>query len=455
MEYIKALGLFLRAVFTYCFSKESNHKYYLAGKKLFSLSFRYSENQKHSFVFFYKTFVKSLLLKKTDFNTAFTKYSDGGVYFYDNTPGEVIGEFWQDYEKMHLAHIGYFSKVTVNGAVWKNRLLGYFNVSDKIAQVIFLFLLSIFLTPFAIINKSRASIGLMFFEFVEMVNLLKIVKKNKIDTLFYYSIYEKDSDICAIALQKAGVFVIKVSSSTPLKFWNQIIIADKLVVNTFQQLEETKVFKNTILAKEIEFWGPDETVSVFGRYTKDMYEMNKNAIGYYSSASYVRALEKDLGIYNTSSGESVTMTYLAEYIKTHPGIRLVVFPHPREKNEKYRQQMIEYYKRYFDGLNYTLMLDVRPSAYYFEEVNVGIAFYSSVIFERLYYGFKSMLFMPESSNVHLTELSNGEMCASSKEELFAKIDMFLPMTNTEYFKFVGAVSPILNKLTGIEEKVAQ
>ena|GEM_PF-3260979 len=450
MEYFKVWLLFVRCIVSYCFLPPKT-KYALAGRKLFTKSFRYKNDAGDNVFFFLKYFLKALLLRQIKVGESVTIYNKGGgVFFYDLEPYTFVGGQKQDNEKFRLTHINYFSKEKVNGAIWKTRLLGYYSVADKCMQFIMLTLLFPFLIPFACFKKYRASASLLFFEYVELVNLLKIAKRNSVKSLFYYSIYEKDSNISAIALQSVNIYVVKVASLTPLKFWNNIVIADKLVVNTFQQLEETKIFKDTILAKEIELWGPDENVKVFDRYTLGMYELNKNVIGYYSTASYIRALENDLDIYNTSAGESITMTYIAEYIQKHPGIRLVVFPHPREKNEKYKKSMEEYYARYFKGIEYKIMLDTQPSAYYFEEANVGIAFYSSVIFERLYFGFKSMLFTPPDSKVNVLELRGNKMYATTKEELFSRLDMFLPMSNHEYFKFVETVSPILNKLTASE-----
>ena len=64
MFYLRTWLLFVKVIFCYAFTIKRNGKYYLAGKTLFSLSFRYSEKDKNSFLFFFKSYLKSLLTKR-------------------------------------------------------------------------------------------------------------------------------------------------------------------------------------------------------------------------------------------------------------------------------------------------------------------------------------------------------------------------------------------------------
>ena len=79
----------------------------------------------------------------------------------------------------------------------------------------------------------------MLFEIDECATLLWALKKARVTTVYYSGIYEKDSNACALLLQKQGIKVIKNPSEDPLYFHNQILIADQL--GHLQPLSGTRV----------------------------------------------------------------------------------------------------------------------------------------------------------------------------------------------------------------------
>ncbi|MGP8217522.1 MAG: hypothetical protein ACLQQ4_18280 [Bacteroidia bacterium] len=449
MIYFRTWLLIIRSILSYFFSikSPSQKKYYLAGKHLFGSSFRYSENDKKSFTFFVKRYVLAMMFPEITHDTAYKKYSDGGTCFYEIEHSIKFGDYLQDNEKIRLSHLNYYYKGAINGAVFKNLLLGYLTYADKILQAVFLTLLFIFLLPIAVFSKMKASAGLIFFEYIELANLIKVVKHNHINKLFYYSIYEKDSNVSAIMLQNAGVEVIKVTSLTPLKFWNKIIIADVLALSSFMQVEEVEEFKDSMIIGRTEIWGPESLVNVVGRYKKEMYDTNKKVIGFYSSAAYIRRMNKEFALYDGYSGEVKVLTYLSEYLKAHRDIKLRIFLKEVEKQDDYRKITEDHYKEYFDGLDYELYYNPLLSAHYFEAANLGIAYYSTVILERLYCGFKCLLLLDVDSNIGIPSKALLNLCAQDKDDFFSKIDLFLSLPNSEYFKLVKLHSPLLEKLT--------
>jgi len=446
MIYFRVYANIIKCCLCYIFSIESDKKYYLAGKSLLGASFRYPDKDKKSFVFFLKIFVKSLFVKQISDKEACIKYSNGGTFFMDVEPDQKFGEYVQDNQQIRLAHLNYYYKGPINGVIWKSFLLGYLTYADKLLQIVFLSLLFLFLLPFAVFRKLRASVGLIFFEYIELTNLIPLIRRNLINKLFYYSIYEKDANMCAILLQNMGVEVNKITSLTPLKIWNKIIIADVLILSSFIQSEEVEKFKDTMLIGRTEVWGPESLVNIFGRYKKEMYNMNKKVIGFYSTCIYIRLAEGDSAEHYRIEDEENAMQILAEYLKLRKDHKLIIFPHPRERLPKYSKLMADHYAAYFKETDYKINDSDLPSANSFESADLGVAFYSSTIIERLYCGFKCLTVTSEQSNFELPD-SMMKLSATNKEDFISKMDLFLSVSNSEYFKLVELRSPLLDKLT--------
>ena len=432
MVYINTWILFIRAILGYSLLPESTGKYYLSGKKLFSLAFRYPDKSKNSFSFFIKSYVNAVFSGKIKMADVCHVYNNGNIFFYDNDSSEAN-------EKARISHIEYFLKKPVNGSIWKDKLLGYFNFTDKFFQVFFEALLFVFLLPAGLLAKYRGSVGLIFTEYIELANLLKVVEKQKVSTLYYYSIYEKDSNISSIALQNIGVKVNKITSLTPIKFWNNIIVAaDTLILCDMNQVEELESFKNTIQVGKVEIWGPETITGAASHYIDgSKYDTNKNVIRFYSTASYLRALQGEVDHKNMKNNEDTVNVYLAEYLKSHPGIKLVVFPHPREKRDEVKDTVSKHYKSFFEGLNYSMYDSPLTSSQCFDTVDLGVAMYSSVMYERLYFGFKSLMMPFGEDGLELPGKALNYICAKDKAEFFSKIDMFLGLSVLEYFNKTG------------------
>lgn len=429
--HFKTWILFVRTIISFALSPKGFSKYSLAGKKLFSLTFRYPDKSKHSFGFFLKKYLEALSCKRIAIDDTCHVYKQGDVFFYDNDSSI-------NNEKARKGHIEYFLKKPVNGSIWKDKLLCYFSWGDKFLQLVFETLLFIFLLPLTLFVEYEGSLGMIFIEYIELVNLIKVVKKEKVKTLYYYSIYEKDSNISSIALQNEGVKVNKITSLTPLRFWNGIIVAaDKLILCDMNQLDEIEELKNTVQVNQVEVWGP-ETISVSaGHYTnKAQYNTNKDVIGFYSTASYIRAMQGEVDHEFSMRNEGLVKAYLAEYLNRNPSKKLIVFPHPREKRKENQSLVEDHYNLYFKGLNYTLFESELPSSLCFDAADLGVAMYSSVMYERLYFGFKCLM-MPGEEGLELPGEALSYICAKSKEELFAKMDMFSNYTVLEYFEKTG------------------
>src|ERR1700749_1705180 len=84
MVHFKTWILFVRTIISFALSPKGFSKYSLAGKKLFSLTFRYPDKSKHSFGFFLKKYLEALACKRIAIDDTCHVYKQGDVFFYDN-----------------------------------------------------------------------------------------------------------------------------------------------------------------------------------------------------------------------------------------------------------------------------------------------------------------------------------------------------------------------------------
>jgi hypothetical protein len=435
MIYLKVFIAIIKSVFFYIFQVKSANKkkYYLAGKCLLSLSFRYLEKDKQDLRFFFASYIRAIFFSKINIESSCKEYAKGHTYFYDDN-------YYDWLEKKRLAHLDYFSDILISGSVWKNMLVGYFSLRDKLLQLFFETFLFLFLLPVAVVVPIKASVGLIFKEYIEMVNLLKILKEKNVTTLFYYSIFQKDSNISAILIQELGIKVFKITSLTPLKFWNSIIVgADKLMLCNPNQMEEIQEYKDTILVNEFAIWGPEGMNKFLAEYYSgpDMHNLHNKNIGFYSTASYIRSKEGSIVQYVEDHQEDNVKFLLAEYLKLHTDVRLIIYLHPKEKKAEFETIVEKHYATFFRDCEYIIAAREKQSSYSFEEVEIGIAMYSSIIYERLYFGYKCLI---APGKMKLPGKINN-ICAIDKHDFNSKINKFMSVSDNDYFRLTKLPLP--------------
>ena len=106
----------------------------------------------------------------------------------------------------------------------------------------------------------------------------------------------------------------------------------------------------------------------------------------------------------------------------NPSVSLIIFLHPKEKNKK--ELTLKHYDAIFKGINYTLNFE-KPSAAVFDMCEVGVSFFSTIIFERDYFGFKTIVFPIGYKEFPLKGTNWHKNSAYDKDQLFYKLKMLL------------------------------
>ncbi|HWY33789.1 MAG TPA: hypothetical protein VNX68_04035, partial [Nitrosopumilaceae archaeon] len=273
-------------------------------------------------------------------------------------------------------------------------------------------------------------------QLIEASSLLYWVKKNKMNKFHYFCIFETDCNICAYLLMKSNVYVNKIPSEVPLGFYNKVIISDSLSICFKYQEEEVKNNQDTMFIDKLNYWAPELTFTVIRDYTTlERNVASKGKIGFYSSACWLRKMNGaiDLGE-NDFENEEVLLVWLFEYIKKNPKLSLTIFLHPMEKKEAIWERTKRYYDQFKSLAPFSIADIDKKSIEYMDEVDLGVSRFSTVMFERIFWGFKTILSPMGNRDFPIRTSSFSNICIDNKEELFAKLDKNIPLSEEEYFK---------------------
>lgn len=388
--------------------------YTLAHESIIKKTFRLKTNYKNNLFANLKSTMSLVirLLKKNN-ERAIIVENDIKTWIYDVGIESI---------KLRKSHVAHFSSRPIGGVVFKSRLLYAISFFDYLTFLIFFGSLIVVISPLFFTRLRHFNWSLFLIEFVENVNLAYLLKKYKIHELVFYCIYERDANYTYLLLNKIGINVSKVTSEVPLALWNKIILTDTLILCSDYQKDEIKEFSKTIIYKEIEMWGP-ETAPLYAHLYGNKTSTVSNTIGFYSTANWLRELENDMLDFEGSvEAENLLKSYLKEFVSINPNVSLVVFLHPREKK---REELTKsHYDSVFKGVTYTLNFD-KPSAAVFDQCEVGVSFFSTIIFERDFFGFKTIVFPIGYKEFPIKETYWYNNSVYNKKQLFEKLHILI------------------------------
>lgn len=417
------------AWFIYIFRLKALHpKLYYSSIYLFSKqSFRLPQSAKSDFFIVFKSYLNTL---KTVFNKSeeVRKASSGNVAVLDST---IKGA---DVRANYLSVFG----VKPDLFLGRESLSGSFTLGQKIWGLILATKLFSFFW-LGSFSRNRAAYALLLRESVEWLNLLTILKGNKMTELYMFCIYEKDSNMLAHLLMKRKIKVNKITSEVPLTFANKIIVADKIILCFNYQKEELEAYKKTMFYSETETWLPEAQGAYLHLYNNRSFEIPQQTIGFYSSAFWLRKkLNHSIADVGSYDAEEKVLKFVSEYLAADPKTKLVIFTHPYEKRtEELWKDTLAYYKTVLSPeIKDRVEITEKgiSSTHTFNRVNIGISVFSTIMFERINLGFKTILTPIDKTDFPLVNSPFRNICAYSKEELFDKLNSNLSLSQKDFFE---------------------
>jgi hypothetical protein len=337
---------------------------------------------------------------------------------------------------LRVNYVKYFTKKGSIGYVDYNSLKVYPSFFYKL----FCVSISCFLVPFLafillfIPRGKRAAFSLLLEEVIVLANLLGICRTKHVNTIYHFSIYEVFSNLFTQVLMTQSIMVVKIPSEVPLALWNKDLLASELVICNAYQYEEIKAYKENMIFDSTMFWGPELILDIKDLYKKQVQVAPEFTIGFYSTGGWLRKLlgHIDQGM-KIEEQEMKVKHALRNYAKKKD-ISIGIFLHPREKKQEYLGKTKEHYQQLFEGIKYEFMPFDIPNNKLFEKVDLAVAFNTTIMYERLYCGFKCLFVPLELDNFPVKGSALRNICAYNETELEEKMEKFTSMSKNDYFR---------------------
>jgi hypothetical protein len=169
-------------------------------------------------------------------------------------------------------------------------------------------------------------------------------------------------------------------------------------------------------------------------------------IAFYSSGLWMRKLNNDkLPDNNSLENENWLINALFEYCKKQEKT-LRIFAHPIEKRIPNRKLTLQHYGKYLQHDWVSIQNFEENSNAEFDKVNLGIALFSQLMFERIYLGYKTILTPIEDKKFPIPGSNIALICLASKLQLDQLLDQNIDKSTDDYFKDneISYLTPFLN-----------
>lgn len=241
-------------------------------------------------------------------------------------------------------------------------------------------------------SKRRRNMALTIIEVLEIALVLKRIRQHNIRFIFDFVPFEVDSNMLYVCASKLGVHTTKIPSPGPLSTHNKIVLADALVLSSGYHFDELPTLEKNYIVKEKLMWAPERAHTYYALYANRSLPRHPHTLGFYSHGEWIR--KKNGLVKETSTvlvAEEETLGMLGRFLKAHPTFSLTIYPHPKERKGCSAEELHAYYLGIIGAHNFQIATADRGTTFRFDEIDIAVTCYSTIIFERLYCGFKTII----------------------------------------------------------------
>ena len=259
-------------------------------------------------------------------------------------------------------------------------------------------------------------------------------------TVYLFHIYRIETPFVSAFLKERGVRVHLVSSSAPLSAHNRILIGDSLKVCHPYQVDEFEHYRRLGECESCELWSPETFYELEPRYRGRVSDEHYDIVGVYTQGFFLREM---LGRLHQEFAEGAVrreaklLEMVTSYARFHPDVRFVIFPHPLER--RHFAQTGEYHFSQTLELS-NVQLDIssaHSSTLQFDTVGLGVTLLSSIGFERIYLGFRTIFYAADLEYINWAIDSPYHNIFYTEQDSFVKAIDFA--RNTSHRQFMDHV----------------
>lgn len=283
-------------------------------------------------------------------------------------------------------------------------------------------------------SADRANLAMIPVYLLEVASALYVLEEENIKKIYHFAPYDVDSNLCYLVCKDAGMKMAKLPSPGPLRTHNHILFADELMLSCEYQFDEVKTLPNVQVGK-INKWLPESAFNYIHLYSENAPLPEPKTLGYYSHASWLRHAQDhaDTGV-KVEEAEELVLGFLAQFLTENEGPKLKIFLHPREKAPDVIENARVYYTKYLPGVDFEFSDPKVSTAEGFGTVDIGIAAFSTVLYERLFCGYKTLICNHGVDGFPLENASLCSVCFNTFSEMEILIRKALNQSQNEFFE---------------------
>jgi hypothetical protein len=289
-----------------------------------------------------------------------------------------------------------------------------------------------------ITSPYRSTVALTIAEIPEIAFVLKYAKTNSIQLIYDFLPYEVDSNFMYLLFNKNDIEVFKIPSSGPLASHHKILLSDHLALSTPYHFEEIKKFESTIRVGQIHLWPPERAHLYFSLYKENRKWEENGTIGFYSHGEWLRRIQKHSEIgRRIGEAEEAILGMLGSIVKNNSSFKLRVFPHPRELKPEVYPQMLAHYRRCIGHDSFEIFSEQGGTSQHFAKAEIAIAAFSTILYERLYSGYKTLIGNMFISDFPINSSKLNSICFKNQIELENMLRQFGGIGSDRFFELTG------------------
>ncbi|GEM_PF-626838 len=307
------------------------------------------------------------------------------------------------------------------------------NVIGKLRLVVVSFSAFVIVLPF-LLGKRRSNYALCM-RYAAIIESTRLkLKGSKTKIVYDFAAYFNHSNLAALVFKSQGIEVVKVPSIVPLTAHLSGVIADALMLSTPYQLDEFQYFSQFMRVGRSQQAYPKHA-EYLQKYRGQSIPSVLNCIGYYSHASWIRSKEKHVeSQFGLPLQEEILVKYLSSFC-FRSNLKLLIFTHPRERKIQNRIEVENHYKRLVEPyVEHQIYFDELPSSEIFELAEIGVGTMSSVLFERLLCGFKTLFFTENMKSFPIPNSDIKSICAIDLITLERLLQSALGINERDFFR---------------------
>lgn len=282
-------------------------------------------------------------------------------------------------------------------------------------------------------HEDRSNLAMIPVYLAEISSLIHILDDQQITDVYDFAPYDVDSNFGFSLLNEAGYTIHKLPSPGPLTSHNHTIYAHELILSCEYQFDEIKTLPN-IKVDQMVKWLPEYAFNYIDQYSSNAPIPDKKTIGYYSHASWARhALDHPEGEIRMEEAEELTLNFLRKIMTESNDFQLTIFLHPREKAEGIIQGAEAYFKSQLPGIPFEFGEAGKSTAQLFGAVDIGVGAFSTVLYERLFCGYKTLICNHSAVDFPLPNTGLANICFDTFERFKILMNACFDQSQEAYF----------------------